>query len=177
MKTLTLFQAYKLCKSEMSWCDNQRENRQNGILVDNDHYAKLYQRYDRFANKLNRAITGRLAQQPGPASAKDDTMKTNCPINVPEIERLTKEFVERVADVAGIKPDVDVWFHTSRGDTRPLAHDALLCDGYRVVKVPDYPNTDRLSHLSVKKSIFRHAEIFIHVDLRTGRARKVGNHV
>lgn len=84
----------------------------------------------------------------------------NTPIDVPEIERLTKEFHDRIMEIAGFDPKIDVWFYTTC-DPRPLAHDALLF-GYHARMIPDHKNKSKLSHISVSKS-FDAGSVYINV--------------
>lgn len=90
------------------------------------------------------------------------------PVDIPEIERLTKEFSERLRVVTGCNPSIDVWFGTQSGNTRSLAHDAVAC-GYRVRRVPDHARYRTLSHIGVQKSVLGAGMIYIHVKPRKAR--------
>lgn len=83
------------------------------------------------------------------------------PVNIPEIERLTKELSERLQAVTGCKPRIDVWFHHQDSDTRPLAHDAVAC-GYKAERIWIDREPHHLSHISVHKYASR-IGIWIHV--------------
>lgn len=94
------------------------------------------------------------------------------PVDIPEIERLTKELAERLQAITGCRPDVDVWFHTGSGDTRSLAHDAVAC-GYRVRRVPDHVRPHSVSHIAAQKWVTDAGMIYIHVKPRKARKARL----
>lgn len=90
------------------------------------------------------------------------------PVDIPEIERLTKELAGRLYALTGCKPGVDVWFLSTSGDTHSLAHDAVAC-GYLIRRIPDRANHSPVSLISVQKWISGSGNIYIHIRPRKAR--------